>query len=270
MSPDARPRVYLLLCLVALFLEGAWILVHRPEVCGKCKTALVPSREFPAELCQPCVDQIRAVLGAPAPTQGGGVVVYEPPYPIDPSDPVVTLETSRGKVQVELFAKRAPISTENFLRYARAHHYDGVIFHRIEDYLCVSGRNRGGYGKPLVVIPQFPPIASEAGLGGLGNRLGTISLPHADGDADSATSDFFFNVKDNPFYDRPRPNGYAVFGQVIRGFDVVHAMRFLPVVAQPWPRFPADPITIHRVYEEAPLAGSGAVSALESRTQTGR
>lgn len=262
-----RPKIYLLLCLVALFLESVYIFVNRPIACGKCKTALVEtSREFPGEFCQPCVEQIRAVLGPSA----SFAIEYDPPYPVDPSDPVVTLETTRGKVEVELFPRQAPISTENFLRYVRAHHYDGVIFHRIEDYLCVTGRHRGGYDNvALTTIPQFPPIPSESGR--LDNRRGTLSLPHLDDDANSATSDFFFNLKDSPFYDRsPGKAGYAVFGQVLRGYEVVDGLRHLPVTSKPigpgWERMPASPILIRRAYVNAPAATTGTVSALDSRT----
>jgi peptidyl-prolyl cis-trans isomerase A (cyclophilin A) len=265
MKAELRPKIYLALCLIALTLEGLYIFLNRPLACVKCRNALVaPSRELPAELCQPCVEQVRAVI-APS---GQTVIVYEPPYPVDPADPVVSIETSRGRIEVELFAARAPISVENFLRYARAGHYDGTIFHRLEDYLCVAGHNRGGYGEPLVLVPQFPPIPSEAGRG-LENRMGTLSLPHADGDADTATSDFFFNLQDNPFYDRPRPNGYAVFGQVLRGFNVVHGFKRLATVKEPWDRFPAERLAVERVIEHGPGYVPGTISAIETRVGGG-
>jgi cyclophilin family peptidyl-prolyl cis-trans isomerase len=261
-TESLRPKIYFALCLLALFLEMGWIVAKAPTLCVKCKKTLAPpSREYPTELCQSCVEELRNRL-APLPTY------YDPPYPVDPADPVVTLDTTRGRGEGERFAKRAPVSTENFLRYVRGHHYDGCIFHRLEDYLCVAGRHRGGYGnEALVVIPQFPPIPSES-ANGVENRIGTISLPHLDENENSATSDFFFNLKDNPYYNRrgpsPKEAGYAAFGQVIKGFEVLDALRSLPVRDKPWPRFPAEPVVIRRVFENAPVTGAGT-AAVDSR-----
>lgn len=269
MKAELRPKIYLFLCLIALALEGLYIFLHRPISCVKCRVALtVPARELP-EFCQPCVDQIRSVL-APVP------VSYDPPYPVDPQDPVVVLETSRGRVEVELFVKQTPLSAQNFLHYVREHRYDGVIFHRIEDYLVVSGRYRGGYdGAALDTITIDAPIKSESGR--FENRIGTLSLPRLDHDADTATSDFFFNLKDAPHYNRvgdsPKQAGYAVFGQVVHGYDVLDRMRYLPVTDKPmtgFERMPKDAIVIRRAYEKPPAILLGTVATIDTRVIEGR
>lgn len=268
-----RPKIYLALCVIALFLELAWIVTHAPPACGRCKQALVsPSPEVP-ELCTTCVEQIRAILAPKAPPPS---LPYLPPYPVDSKDPIVTLETTRGTVQVELFARKAPLSTENFLRYVRAHRYDEVIFHRLEDYICVTGRLRGGYGVPLSVIPQFPPIPSES-QNGLRNLRGTLQLPRLDADQNTATGDFAFNLKDNPYYDwrdsTPQGAGYAVFGQVIQGFEVLDQTRSLPLVTRAigpgYEHMPRDPVKVRRAYEVQPVT-LGEVAPLDTRVPAGR
>jgi len=262
-----RPKIYLVCCVLALLLESTYMFLSAPAGCVLCKQALAPaSREYPTQICQKCWDEIRARIEPPAP------VYYDPPYPIDSSDPVVTLDTTRGKIEVELFVKQAPASCENFLRYVKGHHYDGVIFHRIEDFLCVTGRHKGGYGTALTTIPQFAPIPSES-ANGLQNRIGTLSLPHLDENENSATSDFFFNLKENDYLNRKGPGtknaGYCVFGQVLTGFDHLDGTRHLPVVDKPFARFPRDPIAIRRAFLNAPQT-TGSVAALGSLTETGR
>jgi cyclophilin family peptidyl-prolyl cis-trans isomerase len=281
MASGLRPKIYLLLCVLGLLLEGTWILLHAPVTCFHCHKALsVPSHELPNELCQACADELRQTLGAGGARQSATIrpplIGYTPPYPIEPANPCVVLETTRGEVMVELFEKRAPISTANFLSYVRGGHYDGIIFHRLEDYLCVSGRFRGGYnGQPAVIIPQSPPIKSESD-DGLDNRVGTLSLPRQDSDANSATSDFFFNLIDNPSYNRrgsaPNEAGYAVFGQIVKGFEVVDSLRFLPLSPTPIggsDKAPREAVLVRRAYVAEPQT-LGSVAGLGSRTQTGR
>ncbi len=289
-----RPKVYLLLCVVALFLELAYTFVKAPTSCARCHEPMDPvdqreatevggrkaSRELP-EFCESCVDFMRRRLSA---TAGGNLGTnllaehYQPPYAVDPSDPLVKLETTRGSVVIELFPRRAPISAENFLRYTRAHAYDGVVFHRIEDYLCVTGRLRGGYNnEPLVLTQQFPPIKSESG-NGLQNLRGTVQLPHLDGDPDSATGDFCFNYKDNFYLDWKGPSpdqaGYCVFGQVVRGFEVLDGMRGIPDPTaeqlRQWgsgyTHMKRDPVKVLRAYEVDAHSILGTVAVLSSVT----
>ncbi|HZV02620.1 MAG TPA: peptidylprolyl isomerase [Planctomycetota bacterium] len=249
-----RPKLYLLLCLVALLFEVGFMIVKVPPACARCHNpfssgagdgGLERSKDLP-EFCQPCVEAIRGLLGADTTPH----VAYDPPYPIDATDPIVVLDTSRGVVVVELFRARAPKSVANFLTYAHTGSYDGVIFHRIEYYLANTGRHRAD----LSIITQLAPIPSES-HNGLQNLRGTLSLPRQNDDQNSATSDFFFNLQDNPTYDwhgdSAKLAGYCVFGQVIAGYDVVDGTKRLPVVEKApypgWERLPRENIVIRRV-----------------------
>jgi cyclophilin family peptidyl-prolyl cis-trans isomerase len=145
------------------------------------------------------------------------------PAPDERRNPVVVMETSMGKITIELFKDKAPISVTNFLRYVDEKHYDGTIFHRIIGDFMIQG---GGYDGDMKEKASRPPIENEAG-NGLVNRRGTIAMARTS-EPHSATAQFFINVKDNAFLDRAnsRDNvGYAVFGHVIEGMDVVDKIR---------------------------------------------
>jgi len=135
-------------------------------------------------------------------------------------EPTVTMKTSLGDIRIELDRERAPLSVENFLAYADAGFYDGTIFHRVIDGFMVQG---GGFGRDLKRKPARPPIRNEA-ANGLKNRRGTIAMARTSA-VDSATSQFFINLKDNDFLDHrsndARGYGYAVFGRVVDGMEVV-------------------------------------------------
>lgn len=137
------------------------------------------------------------------------------------NNPVVLMSTSMGNIRIELDAENAPISTKNFLDYAGAGHYDGLIFHRVIPGFMVQG---GGMDAQMKEQKTNSPIKNEAG-NGLKNQLGTISMARTNV-VDSATSQFFINVKDNEFLNHrssaPAEFGYAVFGRVVEGMDVVH------------------------------------------------
>ncbi len=134
-------------------------------------------------------------------------------------DPRVLLETSMGNITVELAPERAPITVRNFLAYVEKGHYDGTIFHRVIPDFMIQG---GGFTADMNEKPTMQPIPLEA-RGGLPNDRYTIAMartsyPH------SATSQFFINVADNDFLNADRAqdgNGYAVFGRVVAGEDVV-------------------------------------------------
>src|SRR5438046_1073809 len=98
MTESLRPKIYLVLCLIALALEGTYILLSAPSLCIKCKKTFADARstEFPNELCKTCVEEIREKL-----VPGFDSTPYDPPYPVDPEDPVVVLDTTRGRVEVE-------------------------------------------------------------------------------------------------------------------------------------------------------------------------
>jgi cyclophilin family peptidyl-prolyl cis-trans isomerase len=134
-----------------------------------------------------------------------------------PTGPVVSLVTSLGEIRVALRTDKAPITVDNFLKYVKAGHYNGTIFHRVIPNFMVQG---GGMDVKMVEKPTRAPIRNEA-KNGLRNRRGTIAMARTN-DPNSATAQFFINVKDNHALDFGiRGAGYAVFGDVIAGMEVV-------------------------------------------------
>ncbi|MBF8259252.1 MAG: ppiA [Actinobacteria bacterium] len=141
---------------------------------------------------------------------------------------VVLLETSMGNIKVELYPDKAPISTENFLKYVKEGHYNGLIFHRVIGNFMIQG---GGFTPDMKEKrPAHPPIRNEAG-NGLKNDRGTLAMARTNV-VDSATAQFFINVVKNDFLNHtdetPRGFGYAVFGKVVEGMDVVDKIRNVP------------------------------------------
>jgi peptidyl-prolyl cis-trans isomerase A (cyclophilin A) len=132
----------------------------------------------------------------------------------------VRVETSMGNFVIELASARAPLSVANFLEYARTGHYDGTIFHRVVANFVAQG---GGLDEKLAEKPTRPNIPNESG-NGLSNRRGSVGMART-GEAHSANAQFFVNLADNSTLD-PQPSrwGYAVFGQVVEGMDVVDAI----------------------------------------------
>lgn len=139
----------------------------------------------------------------------------------------VLMKTSLGDIKIELFDDRAPITVKNFLAYVQDRFYDGTIFHRVIPNFMIQG---GGFDKNLDPKPTKPPIKNEA-TNGLKNVTGTIAMARTSV-VDSATSQFFINVKDNAFLDHrdasPQGYGYAVFGKVVEGMDVVLKIAQVP------------------------------------------
>ena len=137
------------------------------------------------------------------------------------NNPVVTLSTSMGDIRIELDAGKAPITTQNFLEYAKEGFYNGLIFHRVIPGFMIQG---GGFDPQMKQKKTKAPIKNEA-ANGLKNKLGSIAMARTSV-VDSATAQFFINVKDNDFLNHkntsPDAFGYAVFGQVIEGLEVVH------------------------------------------------
>ncbi len=131
--------------------------------------------------------------------------------------PVVVLETSLGTIEIELDTEKAPVSAENFLAYVDAGHYDGTIFHRVIPDFMIQG---GGFDPSMSQKPTKAPIKNEA-KNGLLNQRGTVAMARTNV-VDSATSQFFINLKDNDFLNHSgRDYGYAVFARVTSGMDVV-------------------------------------------------
>ena len=137
-----------------------------------------------------------------------------------PGNPVVVIETSAGAITAELFKDRAPVSVENFLQYVREGHYTGTIWHRVVPGYVIQG---GGYTPELVEKSTHPPIQNEA-TNGLSNLRGTLAMARTR-QARSATSQFYINLANNPSLDHrgfsPDDFGYAVFGRVLAGMEVV-------------------------------------------------
>ena len=130
---------------------------------------------------------------------------------------MIRFETSLGSFTVELFEQDAPVTTQNFLDYVDAGHFDGTVFHRVIPGFVIQG---GGLGADMRQKPTRPPIRNEAD-NGLKNRRGTLSMARTN-DPHSATSQFFVNLVDNAFLDPGRGGaGYAVFGCVTEGMDVI-------------------------------------------------
>jgi peptidyl-prolyl cis-trans isomerase B (cyclophilin B) len=161
------------------------------------------------------------------------------------ANPVVLLDTSKGEIRVELDAEKAPITTENFLEYVRSGHYDGTIFHRVIQNFMIQG---GGMDADLSEKRTRPPIKNEAG-NGLKNGRGTLAMARTSV-VDSASSQFFVNLKDNDFLNHRDTTssgfGYAVFGKVTDGMDVVERIgSTLTTVRRGMSDVPQEPILIN-------------------------
>ena len=139
-------------------------------------------------------------------------------------NPRVLLTTSLGEIELELEAEKAPISVENFLGYVDSGFYDGTVFHRAIPGFMIQG---GGFGEGLNQKPTKAPIKNEAD-NGLHNVRGTVAMARTQ-NVNSATSQFFINHRDNDFLDHgSRDFGYAVFGKVVRGMEVVDQIAQVP------------------------------------------
>ena len=156
--------------------------------------------------------------------------------------PRVKLATSAGDIVLELAPEKAPKTVANFLQYVRDKHYDGTVFHRVIDGFMIQG---GGYAADFKERPTRPPVPLEA-RNGLRNERYTVAMARTS-DPDSATAQFFINVKDNANLDAPNPDGhgYTVFGKVVSGTEVVDRIRAVRTSSQGrMQNVPVEPITI--------------------------
>ena len=155
----------------------------------------------------------------------------------------VKLATSMGDIVIELDAARAPRSAANFVQYAKDGHFNGTIFHRVIDNFMIQG---GGMLPDMTQKPTRAPIPLES-KNGLLNTRGTVAMART-GDPNSATSQFFINLKDNTFLNASESrdaNGYAVFGKVVLGMDVVDKIRAVPTGSKgPHQNVPIEPVVI--------------------------
>ncbi|RTF69864.1 peptidylprolyl isomerase A [Serratia marcescens] len=154
---------------------------------------------------------------------------------------MVTFHTNHGDIVIKTFADKAPVTVENFLNYCRAGFYDNTIFHRVINGFMIQG---GGFTADMQQKSTKAPIKNEAD-NGLRNLRGTISMART-ADKDSATSQFFLNVADNAFLDHgQRDFGYAVFGKVVKGMDVVDKIAQVPTGnVGPYQNVPTKPVVI--------------------------
>lgn len=161
-------------------------------------------------------------------------------------NPVVVLETSKGDIEMELYPEKAPATVENFLMYVDEHFYDGTVFHRVIDGFMIQG---GGFTAEGIERYARGPIILES-QNGLHNGIGYVAMART-ADPNSATSQFFINVEDNPMldYSGPESPGYAVFGKVISGMDVVNGIKSVPTsVRGPHANWPVEDVPIIRAY----------------------
>ena len=154
------------------------------------------------------------------------------------------IQTSKGDITLELFDEAAPATVQNFISYANDGFYAGTIFHRVISHFMIQG---GGLTADLTTKPTGEPVVNES-ANGISNARGTIAMARTS-DPDSATSQFFINVQDNPNLDnRPMAPGYTVFGKVVDGMEVVDEIRFVETASMPpYHDVPVEPVVIERV-----------------------
>ena len=167
------------------------------------------------------------------------------------TNPTVTISTSMGNIRIELDAEKAPITTKNFLDYVTDGYYDGLIFHRVIPGFMIQG---GGMDPQMKQKGTKSPIKNEA-TNGLKNKNGSVAMARTNV-VDSATAQFFINVKDNDFLDHRSTSadafGYAVFGQVIEGMDVVQKIETVKTRNSGMHQdVPVDPVLINSVKLDA-------------------
>lgn len=157
----------------------------------------------------------------------------------------IQMTTSMGDLFIELNNELAPISTKNFIEYTESGHYVGTIFHRVIENFMVQG---GSFKPDMSQKPSKAEIKNEW-KNGLSNMRGTLAMARLNGRADSATAQFFINVADNAFLDQPRDGaGYAVFGKIVKGMDVVDKIRMVPTGNKgSYGDVPVEPVMIEKV-----------------------
>ena len=197
-----------------------------------------------------------------------GLGIYSPAAEAAGPDPVVIFETTMGRIIVILYPREAPVTVENFLKYVDSGFYDGTVFHRViqqekskkrGDDLTINIVQGGGFTYPLKPKSTMRPIICESQKA-MNNKKGTIAMARG-ADPDSATSQFFFNVEDNPVLDYSREPerwdpekfdvimGYCAFGKVLRGMDVVEKMLHVKTTRKGiMEDVPVTPIYITKAY----------------------
>jgi len=216
-------------------------------------------------------DSKEAKQGEQSATAAAQAAVKEAEKQDEESNPVVVMETTKGKIVIELFEKEAPITVENFLKYVNEGFYEGITFHRVIPRFVIQA---GGMTADMKRKNTHQPIKNEAS-NGLKNLRGTLSMARTS-DPHSATSQFFINLNDNTSLDYTKTNaGYAVFGKVIRGMDVVDRIAALKTTSKAGHNdVPEQPVTINKAYvqaekaEEKPEQDTEGKSAEKKESQT--
>jgi peptidyl-prolyl cis-trans isomerase A (cyclophilin A) len=160
-------------------------------------------------------------------------------------NPMILMSTSMGDIKIELYEDKAPVTVKNFLDYVNDKFYDGTIFHRVIPNFMIQG---GGFDKDMKQKATKAPIKNEA-ANGLRNDTGTVAMARTS-DPDSATAQFFINVVNNDGLNRPKPDGhgYAVFGKVVDGMDVVHKIEHVQTTTKGmYQNAPTEPVVIKSV-----------------------
>ncbi len=224
-----RLRNSSLYLVVVVFLLAAAGCGSAPAPEEAAEKAPPPVAEEPVKEPEP-VETAKLEPPAPAPKvepKAAPKVEPKPAPPKAPAMPVVVMETSKGTIKIELNPERAPVTVKNFLEYVDAKFYDGTIFHRVIPNFMIQG---GGFSPDMSEKPTRGPIKIESD-NGLANLRGTIAMARTS-NPNSATSQFFINHKTNGVLDKSSPRGdgfgYAVFGKVIEGLDVLDAIAAVP------------------------------------------
>lgn len=193
-----------------------------------------------------------------------------PTVPVKTANPIVLVKTNMGSFKIELFAKEAPITVANFLNYVDKKFYDGTTFHRVIPGFVIQG---GGFDKNMSQKTTLPAIKNEA-LNGLKNLKGTLSMARTS-EINSATSQFFVNLVDNAALDHvsDAKYGYAVFGKVVEGFDVVEKIAAVKTTTKgPFQDVPETPVIVESATRvlpaKAPATTTGAKTTLAPTTPT--
>ncbi len=189
-----------------------------PKVDAPAPAPAAAAQDAPAKA--PPTDAPKPAPAAPLSVE----TVQVTPAPAVADKAYVRMTTSKGDIVIELDRAKAPVSVDNFLKYVKKGQYDGTVFHRVIGSFMIQG---GGFDKTMTEKPTDAPIKNE-GTNGLSNARGTIAMARTS-DPNSATAQFYINVVDNKMLDtRPGRPGYAVFGHVVDGMQVVDQIRAVP------------------------------------------
>ena len=206
----------------------------------------------------PASPQASKTPKAPSPASKAPAVTAAPKAQTPAANPRVLLDTTKGRIVLELYPGKAPKTVKNFLDYVKAGQYNGVIFHRVIPGFMVQG---GGFTPDMKEKPTRAPIQNEAD-NGLSNDRGTIAMART-GDPHSASAQFFINVGNNASLNHTSKTvqgwGYTVFGKVVEGMEVADAIVAVPTTSKgPYDDVPVEPVVIRKASVVAATASAPA------------